>query len=90
VAPTDSLDRDPSAEERASFPPGGPLDTVGRITAESMRVTLGQPIIITSFHVFGDRRPIDVEPQSRTNSAAAPALDLLVNGAGTVQADTTG
>jgi tripartite-type tricarboxylate transporter receptor subunit TctC len=28
------------------FPPGGPLDTVGRITAESMRVTLGQPIII--------------------------------------------
>jgi tripartite-type tricarboxylate transporter receptor subunit TctC len=28
------------------FPPGGPLDTVGRIMAESMRVTLGQPIII--------------------------------------------
>jgi tripartite-type tricarboxylate transporter receptor subunit TctC len=28
------------------FPPGGPLDTVGRITAEFMRVTLGQPIII--------------------------------------------
>jgi tripartite-type tricarboxylate transporter receptor subunit TctC len=28
------------------FPPGGPLDTVARITAEVMRVTLGQPIII--------------------------------------------
>lgn len=28
------------------FPPGGPLDTVARITAESMRVTLGQPVII--------------------------------------------
>jgi tripartite-type tricarboxylate transporter receptor subunit TctC len=28
------------------FPPGGPLDTVARITAEAMRVTLGQPVII--------------------------------------------
>jgi tripartite-type tricarboxylate transporter receptor subunit TctC len=28
------------------FPPGGPLDTVARITAESMRATLGQPVII--------------------------------------------
>jgi tripartite-type tricarboxylate transporter receptor subunit TctC len=28
------------------FPPGGPLDTVARITAEAMRGTLGQPIII--------------------------------------------
>src|SRR5262245_11897219 len=28
------------------FPPGGPLDTVARITAESMRAILGQPVII--------------------------------------------
>jgi tripartite-type tricarboxylate transporter receptor subunit TctC len=28
------------------FPPGGPLDTVARITAEAMRVSLGQPVII--------------------------------------------
>jgi tripartite-type tricarboxylate transporter receptor subunit TctC len=28
------------------FAPGGPLDTVARITAESMRATLGQPVII--------------------------------------------
>ena len=28
------------------FPAGGPTDTVGRIVAERMRVSLGQPIII--------------------------------------------
>src|SRR5512138_2176907 len=28
------------------FPAGGPSDTVGRILAEEMRVSLGQPIII--------------------------------------------
>ena len=28
------------------FPPGGPADTVGRIMAERMRVSLGQPIVI--------------------------------------------
>jgi len=28
------------------FPPGGPLDTVGRIVAERMKDSLGQPVII--------------------------------------------
>jgi tripartite-type tricarboxylate transporter receptor subunit TctC len=28
------------------FPPGGPNDTLGRIMAERMRVTLGQPVIV--------------------------------------------
>jgi tripartite-type tricarboxylate transporter receptor subunit TctC len=28
------------------FPAGGPIDTVGRILAENMRVSLGQPVII--------------------------------------------
>jgi tripartite-type tricarboxylate transporter receptor subunit TctC len=28
------------------FPPGGPVDTVARIVAERMRVSLGQPVII--------------------------------------------
>ena len=28
------------------FPPGGPNDTLGRIMAERMRATLGQPVIV--------------------------------------------
>src|ERR1700745_3769104 len=28
------------------FPPGGPYDTLGRIMGESMRASLGQPVIV--------------------------------------------
>src|SRR5215475_11054111 len=28
------------------YPPGGPTDTLGRIFAERMRVSLGQPVIV--------------------------------------------
>ena len=35
------------------FAPGGPSDVIGRIFAERMRVSLGQPIIIENAHRRG-------------------------------------
>jgi tripartite-type tricarboxylate transporter receptor subunit TctC len=39
------------------FPAGGPTDTIGRIVAEGMRVSLRQPVIIEN--VTGCRRRAD-------------------------------
>ena len=60
------------------FPPGGPLDTVARITAEAMRVSLGQPIIIEN--VAGAAGSLGV---GRVARAAADGYTLSAGFVGT-------
>ena len=60
------------------FPPGGPLDTVARITAEAMRVSLGQPVIIEN--VAGAAGSLGV---GRVARAAADGYTLSAGFVGT-------
>src|SRR5262245_61846080 len=60
------------------FPPGGPLDTVARITAEAMRTSLGQPVIIEN--VTGAAGSIGV---GRVARAAADGYTLSAGFVGT-------
>jgi tripartite-type tricarboxylate transporter receptor subunit TctC len=60
------------------FPPGGPLDTVARITAEAMRVSLGQPVIIEN--VAGAAGSLGV---GRVARAAGDGYTLSVGFVGT-------
>jgi tripartite-type tricarboxylate transporter receptor subunit TctC len=55
------------------FPAGGPADTVGRIMAERMRTTLGQPVIIEN--VAGANGTIGV---GRAARAAADGYTVIV------------
>src|SRR2546430_5537553 len=45
------------------YPPGGPTDTLGRIFAERMRKSLGQPVIVEN--IGGAARPICTAPALR-------------------------
>src|SRR5712675_2321291 len=54
------------------FPAGGPADTVGRIMAERMRTTLGQPVIIEN--VAGANGTIGV---GRAARAAADGYTVI-------------
>jgi tripartite-type tricarboxylate transporter receptor subunit TctC len=60
------------------FPPGGPLDTVARITAEAMRGSLGQPVIIEN--VAGAAGSLGV---GRVARAAADGYTLSAGFVGT-------
>ena len=60
------------------FPPGGPLDTVARITAEAMRSSLGQPVIIEN--VAGAAGSLGV---GRVARAAADGYTLSAGFVGT-------
>jgi tripartite-type tricarboxylate transporter receptor subunit TctC len=60
------------------FPPGGPLDTVGRIVAEGMRDTLGQPVIIEN--VTGAGGTLGVGKVAR---AAPDGYTLIIGFVGT-------
>jgi tripartite-type tricarboxylate transporter receptor subunit TctC len=60
------------------FPPGGPLDSVARITAEAMRVSLGQPVIIEN--VAGAAGSLGV---GRVARAAADGYTLSAGFVGT-------
>ena len=67
------------------FPPGGPLDTVARIMAEAMRVSLGQPIIIEN--VAGAAGSLGGGRVARAAATATPQRRLcgthVINGAPT-------
>jgi hypothetical protein len=68
----------------AAGPAGGPTDAVGRIIAERMRVSLGQPVLIENVAASGGiavavsvvRRPTAIQSNSvtgaRTSSTARP------------------
>lgn len=52
------------------YPPGGPTDTIGRILAERMRVSLGQPVIVENVGgaagTLGTARAVRAAPDGHT------------------------
>jgi tripartite-type tricarboxylate transporter receptor subunit TctC len=52
------------------YPPGGPTDTIGRILAERMRISLGQPVIIENIGgaagTLGTARAVRAAPDGHT------------------------
>ena len=65
------------------YPPGGPTDTLGRILAERMRATLGQPVIVENVGgaggTIGASRAVRAAPDGYTINFSNVASHVFSN-----------